>query len=46
MRIGKWSEISIHTVCQVHEVMREADATEASAELGSVFGGEYHCQNR
>ena len=39
MRIGKWSELSGNSVCQDHEVMREADANETSGELGSAFGG-------
>ena len=38
MRIGRWSELSVDSVChQEHEVMR--DANETSCELGSAFGG-------
>ena len=52
MRIGRWSELSVDSVCQEHEVMRDADANETSGELGSAFGGtlvgcpsqEYHGQ--
>ena len=39
MRIGRWSELSVDRVCQVHEVMGELDANETSGELGSAFGG-------
>ena len=39
MRIGRWSELGVHKVCQEHEVMREVDANETSGELGSAFGG-------
>ena len=39
MRIGRWSELSIDSVCQEHEVMRDADANETSGELGSALGG-------
>ena len=39
MRIDRWSELSVDRVCQEHEVMREVDANETSAELGSAFGG-------
>ena len=39
MMIGRWSELSVNSVCQEHEVMREADANEISGELGSAFGG-------
>ena len=28
-----------NSVCQGHEVMRDADANETSGELGSTFGG-------
>ena len=38
MRIGRWSELSVNSVCQEHEVMREADANETSGELASAFG--------
>ena len=30
MRIGRWSELSVDSVCQEHEVMRDADANETS----------------
>ena len=39
MRIGRWSELSVDSVCQEHEVMRDADANETSGELGSALGG-------
>ena len=39
MRIGRWSELSVDSVCQEHEVMRNADANETSGELGSALGG-------
>ena len=39
MRIGRWSELSVDSVCHEHEVMRDADAHETSGELGSAFGG-------
>ena len=39
MRIGRWSELSVNSVCQEHGVMRDADANETSVELGSAFGG-------
>ena len=38
MRIGRWSELSVDRVCQVHEMMREVHAIETSGELGSAFG--------
>ena len=34
MRIGKWSEPRVVFVCQLVDVMREADANETSGELG------------
>ena len=37
MRVGRWSELSVDSVC--HEVMRDADANETSGKLGSAFGG-------
>ena len=37
MRIGRWSELSVDSVCQEHEVMRDSDET--SSELGSALGG-------
>ena len=39
MRIGRWSELSVDSVCQEHEVIRDADANETSGELGSALGG-------
>ena len=39
MRIDRWSELSVDSVCQEYEVMRDADANEAFGELGSVLGG-------
>ena len=39
MSIGRWSELSIDSVCHEHEVMRDAYANETSGELGSEFGG-------
>ena len=39
MRIGRWSELSVDSVCQEHEVMRDADANETSGELSSAVGG-------
>ena len=39
MKIGRWYELSVDSVCQDHEVMRDADANKTSDELGSVFGG-------
>ena len=39
MRIGRWSELRVDSVCQEHEVMRDADANETSGELGSALGG-------
>ena len=41
MRIGRWSELSVDSVCQEHEVMRDADANETSGELGSALGGTF-----
>ena len=37
MRIGRLSELSVDSVCQEHEVMRDADANE-TCELGSALG--------
>ena len=39
MRIGRLSELSVDTVCQEHEVMRDVDANETPGELGSSFSG-------
>ena len=38
MGIGRWSELSVDRFCGEHEVMREADASETSGELGSALG--------
>ena len=35
MRIGGWFDLSVDSVCQEHEVMRDADANETSGELCS-----------
>ena len=32
MRIGRWSELSVDSVCQEHEVMRNTDTNEISGE--------------
>ena len=37
MRIGRWSDLSVDSVCHEHEVMRDADANETPGELGSAF---------
>ena len=39
MRIGRWFELNVDSVCQEHEVMRDADAKETSGEPGSASGG-------
>ena len=39
MRIGRWSEPRFVFVCQLVEVIREADANETSGELGLAFHG-------
>ena len=46
MSVGRWSELSVDSVCHehevmrdAHEVMRDADANETSGKLGSAFGG-------
>ena len=39
MRISRWTELSINSVSQKNEVMRDADANETSGELSSAFGG-------
>ena len=39
MRIGRWSKLSVHSVCHEHEVKSEVDANETYGELGPVFGG-------
>ena len=44
MKIGRWSEPRFVFVCQLVEVIREADASETPGELGLAlpgnFGGE------
>ena len=39
MRIGRWSELSVDSVCQEQEVMWDADANEISGKLGSALAG-------
>ena len=39
MRIGRWSEPRFVFVCQLVEVIRKADANEASWELWLAFPG-------
>ena len=39
MRIGRWSEPRFVLVCQLVEVIREADANETSGELGLALPG-------
>ena len=39
MRIGKWSELKFIFVCQLVEVIREADANETSGEDGLALPG-------
>ena len=39
MRIGRWSEPIVVFVCQLEEVIREADANETSGELGVALLG-------
>ena len=39
MRIGRWSEPRFVFVCQLVEVMREADANETSGKLGLALPG-------
>ena len=39
MRIGRWSEPRVVFVCQLVDVMREADANETSGELGEALLG-------
>ena len=39
IRMGRWSELMVVCGCHSDEVMREADAKEASGELGSAFPG-------
>ena len=37
MRIGRWSELSVGSVCQEHEVTRDDNANETSGELLLLF---------
>ena len=37
MMIGRWSEPIVVFVCQLQEVIREADANEISGELGMAL---------
>ena len=39
MRIGRWSEPRFVFVCQLVEVIRDADANEATGELGLALPG-------
>ena len=39
IRMGRWSELMVVCVCHSDVVMREADANDASGELGSAFPG-------
>ena len=39
MRIGRWSEHRFVFVCQLVELIREADANKTSGELGLGFPG-------
>ena len=39
MRIGRWSEPRFVFVCQLAEVIREADANDTSGELGLALPG-------
>ena len=39
MSIGRWSEPRFVFVCQLVEVIREADANETSGELGLALPG-------
>ena len=39
IRMGRWSELMVVCVCYSDEVMREADATDTSGELGSALPG-------
>ena len=39
MGIDRWSELGVDSVCQEHEVMRNADSNKTSGELGSAFSG-------
>ena len=37
IKMGRWSELMVVSVCHSDEVMREADANDTSGELGSAF---------
>ena len=39
MRIGRWSEPKFVFVCQLVEVIREADANDTSGQLGLALPG-------
>ena len=39
VRMGRWSELMVVCVCHSDEVMREADASVTSGELGSALPG-------
>ena len=41
MSIGRWSEPSVVLVCQLEEVMREADANETSGEEDEALHGNW-----
>ena len=38
-KMGRWSELMVVWVCHSDEVMREADASDTSGELGSALPG-------
>ena len=40
-RMGRWSELMVVCVFHSDEVMSEADAKDASGELGSAFPGGF-----
>ena len=37
IRMGRWSELMVVSVCHSDEVMREVDANDTSGELRSAF---------
>ena len=39
IRMGRWSELIVISVCHSDKVMREADANDTSVELGSALPG-------
>ena len=39
IRMGRWSELMVVCVCHLDKLMREADATKTSGELGLAFPG-------